>query len=78
MKNDHYLVKGEVFTNPFPKNMIDIDLTEYGNYLEDGIGTHLIVGSTAHDKLDNELCCTCRRHDMSSEATRVVSSRHVI
>jgi hypothetical protein len=34
--------------------MIDIDLTEYGNYLEVGIGTHLIVGSTAHDKLDNE------------------------
>ena len=52
MKNDHYLVKGEVFTNPVPRNMIDIDLTECGNYVEVGIGTHLIVGSTAHHKLD--------------------------
>ena len=54
MKNDHYLVKGEVFTNPVPENMIEIDLTECGNFVEVGIGTHLIVGSTAHHKLDVE------------------------
>jgi hypothetical protein len=36
MKNDHYLVKGEVFTNPVPENMIEIDLT--------GVATSLKLG----------------------------------
>ena len=54
MKDDHYMVKGEVFANPVPKEMIEIDLTECGNFVEVGIGTHLMVGGTAHHKLDVE------------------------
>ena len=54
MKDDHYMVKGEVFCNPVPKEMIEVDLTECGNFVEVGIGTHLLVGSTAHHKLDVE------------------------